>query len=148
MNCPFCLPVVNDSVFAESGNFLAIYNIAPILPGHVLIIPRKHVSRFLEIDDNQMTEMVVFSRKVIKVLEKAFGSKSFNWTIQEGEPAGQTIEHMHLHIIPRQSKDLAEPGDWYPRLIKNESKMIDSLTRPKHTPDEMKKIIQYLRDIY
>ena len=144
IKCPFCSPTVQAACFAESENFRAIYNIAPILPGHSLVIPKKHISSFMEIPDNLMTEMIIFSRKIIRVLNQAFGTNSYDWTLQEGIPAGQIIEHMHLHIIPRKTDDLPQPGDWYPLLKQKEDAMIDSFKREKYSKDEMQKIVKKL----
>lgn len=146
--CPFCHPNVSSSVFAETNHFRAIYNLAPILPGHSLIIPNTHISSFLSISDEYMTEMIIFSRKVIRTLEKAFKTSSFDWTLQEGFEAGQTIEHMHIHIIPRKKGDLTTPGDWYPQLLQSQSDLIDSIERPQHTVKEMKDITARLNKIF
>lgn len=147
-NCPFCSPVVEKATFAESNNFRAVYNIAPILPGHCLIIPKNHLSSLLDIPTTDMTEMMLFSRKIIRVLSKAFGTSSYDWTIQEGQPAGQTIEHLHIHIIPRTADDLPEPGDWYPRLEASEPMLIDSFLRSKYSYAELKSIVEKLSRIF
>lgn len=146
--CPFCIPNVNASVFAQSENFKAVYNIAPILPGHSLIICNKHISRFMQLEDSVLSEMMVFSRQVICTLSKAFKTDSFNWTLQEGTDAGQTVEHMHIHIIPRRKGDLNTPGDWYPELKKQEAHMLDSFSRPKLNNSEMQSIITYLKKVH
>lgn len=143
--CPFCSPLVKDACFAESDNFRAVYNLAPILPGHSLIIPKKHISTFLRIDDSLMTEMILFSRKIIRLLNKAFETNSYDWTLQDGIPAGQTIEHFHIHIIPRKTNDLPLPGDWYPLLIQKTNALEDSFTRQKHTKEDMKIIVNKLK---
>lgn len=148
MPCPFCQPNVLKTTFAESENFRAIYNLAPILPGHVLIVPKQHVCRFLDLDEKFNIEMVVFSRKIIKVLMEAFKCNSFDWTIQEGSAAGQTIEHMHLHIIPRNNNDLPEPGEWYPAIIEKNPQLIDSFSRPKITDEKMEIIVHRLKEIF
>lgn len=148
INCPFCEPNVFLASFAKSKNFRALYNLSPVLPGHCLIVPKDHIEKFQEISDLEIAEMVIFSRKIMAVLKEAFNTESVSWTIQEGAPAGQTISHMHLHIIPRQKEDLPEPGDWYPLLEKNENKMIDSFNRIKHTPQEMQKIIHHLSSLF
>lgn len=145
--CPFCMPSVKKACFAETDNFKAIYNIAPILPGHCLIVPNIHVSSFLDVPDSYMTEMIVFSRKVIKALTKAFNTSSYDWTIQEGIAAGQTIEHMHIHIIPRKTNDLSSPGDWYPRLVEQSEEMLDSLERSKLNDHELKQVVEKLESI-
>lgn len=146
-HCPFCMPNVKTICFAETANFRAIYNIAPILPGHCLIIPCMHISSFLDIPDSLMTEMIVFSRKVIKALTIAFNTSSYDWTIQEGTAAGQTVEHMHIHIIPRKTDDLPNPGDWYPNLLNQSDKMLDSLERGKLTDSEMKQVVEKLKSL-
>ncbi len=146
--CPFCSPNIDKSVFAESVNFKAIYNIAPILPGHTLIISNKHISKFMNIEDRLMEELIILSRQVIRTLSKAFKTDSFNWTLQEGAEAGQTIEHMHIHIIPRHKNDLPSPGDWYPELKTHENKIIDSLSRPKLSIPEIQSVVRYLTKIH
>jgi bis(5'-adenosyl)-triphosphatase len=144
MNCPFCLPIVLKASFAESDNFRAIYNLAPVLPGHVLIVPKLHICSFLELNDDLTIEMVKFSREIITALMNAFKCESFDWTIQDGKPAGQTIEHLHMHIIPRFTNDMPDPGDWYPAIQENELKIIDSYNRPKLSDAQLEQIIQKL----
>lgn len=149
-NCPFCNSEVSDATFAESENFRAIYNIAPILPGHSLIIPKWHIQSLMYLSDNELCEMMIFGRNVVAKLLAAFKAQAFNWTIQEGEEAGQTVPHLHLHLhlIPRKTKDLPQPGDWYPLLqnnINNHVDVIDSETRLRLTPEEIKKIVSHLK---
>jgi len=146
--CPFCFPKAKDTCFAESKNCMALYNVAPILPGHVLVVPKDHISEFLEISEDIIFEMVCFSRTIMKILSKVFKTKSFDWTIQEGDEAGQTVKHMHLHIIPRHKGDLPDPGDWYPRLKTNQENMIDSFNREKLKDSDMFSVIKYLKTIF
>ncbi|MFO7658051.1 MAG: HIT family protein [Bacteroidales bacterium] len=143
--CPFCLPVAKDTAFMESAGFFAIYNIAPVLPGHTLVIPKKHFDSIMQLSDNELNEFVAFCRSVTRILGNVFNTNSFDWTLQEKPETGQTIEHLHFHIIPRQKGDLPEPGDWYPKLLENNEKMIDSLNRPRHSSSEMQQIVKKLR---
>lgn len=145
--CVFCKEAIKSSCFAESPHFMAIYNIAPILPGHSLVIPKEHHQSVLELEEAKLCEMMLFSQKIIKLLGKAFQREAFDWTIQDGKAAGQTVMHLHAHIIPRQEGDFPEPGDWYPALQKQESAMIDSQFRPRLNSVEMAKIIKYLQGI-
>jgi bis(5'-adenosyl)-triphosphatase len=145
-NCPFCYPPITETGFAESENFLAIYNVAPILPGHSLVIPKWHLESLLALTDSELAEMMLFSRSTVKILLETFGVGAFNWTIQEGEAAGQSVRHLHLHLIPREFGDLPRPGDWYPRLRTSEEEIIDSQSRPRLTPAEMQSVLRKIRE--
>ncbi len=143
--CPFCNPAILGNAYLESNNFLAVYNIAPVLPGHSLIITKDHVTSIMELSDDELYEFVSFSRKAIRILSTVFQTEAFNWILQEKEEAGQTIAHMHIHIIPRKPEDMPEPGDWYPRFKNHTEKMIDSFNRPVLTHAEMKTIMEKLK---
>lgn len=146
-NCPFCRDEVQAGHFAASEHFLALYNMAPILPGHSLVIPRRHLLSLMELSDPELCELTLFSRDIVRVLQKAFGSRSFDWTLQEGWEAGQTVPHLHLHIIPRVQGDLPQPGDWYPLMQQSELEIIDSEARPKLNEDVMRAIVRKLRRV-
>ncbi len=145
--CPFCNPTFREAVFYESPNFLAVYNIAPVFPGHAMVIPKRHITGLLSIPEDEILEMVKLSREVIQILQKAFNTKGFNWAIQEGEEAGQTIEHLHMHIIPRKPGDLEHPGDWYPLLRNFYNENIDSEFRPRINSEEMRRIVSKLKEV-
>lgn len=143
--CPFCNP--GDAAFAESENFRALYNIAPILPGHSLVVPKRHVESLMALTETELTELMVFSRWISTILKRAFGASGFNWTIQEGPEAGQTVAHLHTHLIPRAAGDLPKPGDWYERMIETEGPRADSPSRPRITPAEMKEVVRRIRAV-
>jgi bis(5'-adenosyl)-triphosphatase len=147
IDCPFCEQQIKESTFAESANFAAIYNVAPILPGHSLVVPKWHVSSLLELSDSEFSEMNLFARKTVKLLLKVFEASAFDWTIQEGEEAGQTVSHLHLHLIPRRHGDLPSPGDWILRLRNRQSKTIDGEKRQKLTVQEMRDVIGKIKAI-
>lgn len=146
--CPFCRSEISEITFAESEKFLAVYNISPILPGHSLVIPKKHIESLMDLDDFELCEFMRLGRDAAKILLKAFNTDAFNWTIQEKEAAGQTVTHLHMHIIPRNTNDLPEPGDWYPLLRKQEnSGIIDSESRPKLKSEEVKNIVKHIKKV-
>jgi bis(5'-adenosyl)-triphosphatase len=145
-DCPFCSSALQESAFCDDERFLAVYNIAPILPGHSLVLPRAHVESVLSLDDADLAALVVFARRVTRLLGRAFAADGFDWTIQDGRSAGQSVPHLHLHIIPRRMGDLPEPGDWYPALMATQSATIDSAARPRLTPAEHERITQRLRE--
>ncbi len=144
--CPFCEENIEEITFLTSPNFRVIYNKAPVLPGHSMVIPKSHINSMLGLSKEQRHEMIELSISAVKILLNVFHANAFNWTIQEGTEAGQTIPHLHMHLIPRKENDLPNPGDWYPRLESQyKENQIDSEARPKHSFEEMKEIVQYIR---
>lgn len=146
MKCPFCDTSVKNAVFVESENFMALYNLAPILPGHSLILPKEHKETLLELTDDELTEMMVFSRKVTKLLLHVFNAEAFGWSVQDQEAAGQTISHLHLHIVPRITGDMESPGDWYPKIQNSYKEVLDSVKRSKLNDAEIKTVVEKLKE--
>jgi len=145
MYCPFCDKGAVES-FLSSPNFLAIYNIAPALPGHSLVIPKRHIESLFELTDEEVAEFMLLGRNVAKLITMALNTDAFDWAIQEKAAAGQTVNHLHMHVIPRKLGDLPNPGDWYFELEKSEQH-IDSADRKKLKPEEMDKIVRMLREL-
>jgi len=145
MYCPFCDKGPAEA-FLSSPNFLAIYNIAPVLPGHSMVVPKRHVESLLELTNKEAAELMLLGRDVAKLLTKALNTEAFDWIIQEKEAAGQTVAHLHLHVIPRIIGDLPNPGDWFLE-VKKSNQYIDSPNRQKLKPEEMNKIVHNLREL-
>lgn len=136
---------VSDKVFAKSEDAIAIYNLAPIVPGHSMVVPVDQFESLKDLSEEKLCTFFSFSRRVTKFLVKEFQATGFDWSLQDGWSAGQTIPHIHLHIIPRVDGDLSGPGSWYPELIKSQDKNIDSENRYKLKPEEIKRIVTHLR---
>ena len=143
--CPFCSTTVQQSAFRADDRFLAIYNISPVLPGHSLVLPRAHVQSLLDLADADLAAFVLFARRITRIVSRAFAGDGFDWTVQDGRSAGQSVPHLHLHMIPRHSGDLPRPGDWYPVLMGGERAPIDSDNRSRLTPAEHASVTQRLR---
>lgn len=146
LSCPFCTEGFSENAFMENGDFIAVYNIAPILPGHSMIIPKKHIKSLFELSESQITELFSFTRKVTKFLSEVFEADGFDWSLQENEVAGQTVEHLHLHIVLRKKGDLSSPGKWYPMIEDNENQLLDSKSRKRLDQDSYKKITVFLKE--
>jgi bis(5'-adenosyl)-triphosphatase len=145
--CPFCNKSVYSSVFYARAGYLAVYNIAPVLPGHSLVIPEKHYTGLLELSDQELFDFFNIARTTLRILIKAFNTDAFDWSIQEKPEAGQTVEHLHLHIVPRLKDDLPHPGAWYPLIHQNDQGIIDSFSRPLISNGDMHSIIHELKRI-
>lgn len=112
-NCPFCNTENQLLAFASTEDFKAVYNLSPILPGHSLVIPVKHVTSLFDLKEEEISNFFFFARKITAFLCEVFKSDAYDWSLQEGTEAGQSIDHLHLHIIPRKPDDLGENGEWY-----------------------------------
>jgi bis(5'-adenosyl)-triphosphatase len=144
--CPFC-PAKDVEAFCSDALFLALHNVSPILPGHSLILPRAHVESVLDLANGELGAFVLFARRVTRLLTCAFRADGFDWSIQDGVAAGQTVRHLHLHVIPRHAGDLPDPGDWYPALRASESAPIDSPSRPRLSPADHARLTAHLRGL-
>ena len=145
--CIFCRREVIEKSFFSTDRFSAFYNIAPVLPGHSLVIPKKHYQSLFELSDDELGEMMGFARRVTLVLKTVFGCSGFDWTIQDGASAGQTVPHLHLHIIPRKANDMDGAGEWYSSIPENEKQLIDSELRNRLNTSEYDAITKELREI-
>jgi bis(5'-adenosyl)-triphosphatase len=147
MVCPFCSPKIKECVFLESANFLAVYNIAPVLPGHSLIIPKDHITSFIALNRQQRTEFLETTTRAVRMLLKAFHTDAFDLSVQEKPEAGQTIEHLHLHIVPRLKGDMPSPGEWYPVIHTSDQMIMDDKDRNRLRDEDLRKIVEKLKKI-
>ncbi|KAL3418368.1 HIT domain-containing protein [Phlyctema vagabunda] len=117
---------VTDQVFYNTPLSYALVNIKPLLPGHVLVIPHRRVQRMTELTQPEVTDLFSTVQRVQRMLAGEYfngGGQpedgSFNLAIQDGRDAGQTVPHMHCHIIPRM-KDSNVGDEIYERLAGEE----------------------------
>ena len=146
--CTFCdLSQIGDKIFAETTNFRAIYNLYPILPGHVLIIPKKHKVLLKDLSDKEVCEMMQFTKKVSNVIEDVFKAEGLDFLIQDGVVAGQIIPHLHLHIIPRKSTDILQGKIWRKELANHNKKLenTDFRNRARLSKEEIAEIVVRLK---
>lgn len=107
-NCPFCaLPAERILLLADEA--LVIRDAFPVSPGHTLVIPRRHIGSFFELTDAERACMVELLAKAKAELDLSFQPDGFNIGINDGAAAGQTVPHLHLHLIPRYRGDAPDP---------------------------------------
>ncbi|CAB09779.1 Bis(5''-nucleosyl)-tetraphosphatase [asymmetrical] [Schizosaccharomyces pombe] len=114
---------VGSQVFYRTKLSAAFVNLKPILPGHVLVIPQRAVPRLKDLTPSELTDLFTSVRKVQQVIEKVFSASASNIGIQDGVDAGQTVPHVHVHIIPRKKADFSENDLVYSELEKNEGNL-------------------------
>jgi diadenosine tetraphosphate (Ap4A) HIT family hydrolase len=106
--CPFCT-ISDDRVLHEGRLVKAIWDAYPVSLGHVLIIPRRHVATWFDASWEEQCEMLEVLRHVHRILDEQYAPTGFNIGLNVGVAAGQTVFHLHLHVIPRYPGDVADP---------------------------------------
>ena len=111
-NCIFCKIVKGEipsyKVY-EDENILAFLDIAPINPGHVLVIPKEHYQNIEEIGEENLCSVIAGVKKIGLKMKEGFGAAGYNVVVNNDPVAGQLIPHLHFHIIPRKEGDDLKP---------------------------------------
>jgi diadenosine tetraphosphate (Ap4A) HIT family hydrolase len=108
MTCPFCtLPP--GRIVASNAHALVIRDGFPVSRGHTLIIPRRHVGSFFDVTAEERTALFAQLDNAKAALDKEFAPDGYNIGINDGQAAGQTVMHLHMHLIPRYAGDLPDP---------------------------------------
>ena len=139
MNCIFCDPEIRKKeTFYESKKSLAIVDIKPVVQGHVLIIPKRHVEKFVELTEEEIVDIFSSVKIAYDILIKAFKATAFNLLIQDGREAGQSIDHLHLHVSPRIKYDI-DDKEFYKKIL------VDSSERKVLGDEEIEKMVKKLK---
>ena len=106
--CPFCtLPPAR--LLTTRATAIAIRDAFPVSPGHTLIIPKRHVASFFDITDAERADLLALLSFVRDDLDREFHPAGYNIGINDGAAAGQTVPHLHIHLIPRYAGDQPDP---------------------------------------
>ena len=106
--CPFCT-FAYSSIMDQNASAIAIRDDFPVTHGHTLVVPRQHVSSIFELAHAEYTRLWKLVFKIRITLALHFSPAGFNIGINDGQAAGQTIPHAHIHIIPRYEGDVTDP---------------------------------------
>jgi histidine triad (HIT) family protein len=85
----------------ETENEIAFLDIVPCAEGHTLIVPKKEVERFEDMEPQDTASLMVFLHRISKAVSSALGGVDYNLILNNGVQAGQEVMHVHFHIIPR-----------------------------------------------
>lgn len=108
-NCPFCKAESERDIIASSSLSVAFFDGFPVSPGHALIIPRRHVASFFELTQEEQQDLLNLADRVKRIVEERYHPDGYNIGINVGEAAGQSIFHVHMHLIPRYKGDVPNP---------------------------------------
>ena len=132
-NCIFCKILAGEipsAVVYEDDDFKAILDVNPAVRGHVIILPKNHAANIFELPDEDASKVMVVAKKIAAAVQKTYSCDGVNILQNNGKVAGQTVFHLHVHVIPRYEGDT------------------DSIRigwRPGETPEDLADIAEEIR---
>jgi len=132
-NCIFCKIIEGDipsSTVYEDDDFKAILDVNPAARGHVIILPKNHAANIFELSDEDAAKVMIIAKKIAKAVKAAYNCDGVNILQNNGEAAGQTVFHLHVHVIPRFAGD---------------TETINIGWKPMETPEDMAAIVEEIK---
>lgn len=117
-DCVFCNLASEKELISETATALAFLDSYPVNPGHTLIVPKRHVADYFELSIHEQRALWLLVNRCKKLIQKRFNPDGFNVGINVGEAAGQSIFHVHIHLIPRYKGDVENPRGGVRGVIK------------------------------
>ncbi len=123
-NCIFC-KIANGEIpsatIYEDEEFRAILDLGPASKGHALILPKKHAANLFELPDETAGKAMILAKRLAKTLKEGLHADGLNVVQNNGEAAGQTVYHFHMHLIPRYADDTVNVT-WTPGTLTESDK--------------------------
>jgi diadenosine tetraphosphate (Ap4A) HIT family hydrolase len=119
---------------AESKYFIARYDDFPISPGHCEIISKEHIDSFFELAPEQVLSLYDLVKDVKQIVDERFHPDAYNVGLNNGEAAGRTVPHLHMHLIPRYKGDVENPRGGIRNIIPGKGefrKQLEEITDKK-----------------
>lgn len=132
--CIFCEIAsgnIPSATLYEDEDFRVIFDLGPATHGHALILPKKHAADIFELDEDSVAKVFVLAKKMAEKMTKVLGCDGFNILQNNGEVAGQTMFHFHVHLIPRYKDDSLQLA-WKTGSV---------------TDDELKELVKKMKEI-
>jgi diadenosine tetraphosphate (Ap4A) HIT family hydrolase len=106
--CPFCT-LAPQRIVIENEFGIVFRDAYPISPGHTLVIPRRHTGSLFDLDEPERQALFSLVDHAKKGIDAEFHPDGYNLGINDGPAAGQTVPHLHVHLIPRYQGDRQDP---------------------------------------
>lgn len=133
-DCIFCKILADEipsAVVYEDELFRAILDVNPAVKGHVIILPKNHAADLFEFSDEEASKILIVAKKIAAALKKTYHCDGVNILQNNGEAAGQTVFHLHVHVIPR---------------FEGDTDHINIGWRPDKTPEDLQAIAQEIQE--
>ena len=115
-DCIFCKIAAGEipsKTIYEDEKYRVILDLGPATRGHALILPKNHYANLFELPEEDAKEVICLAKRMAAIMKDKLGCDGFNLVQNNGEAAGQTVFHFHMHLIPRYENDGQEIG-WKP----------------------------------
>jgi diadenosine tetraphosphate (Ap4A) HIT family hydrolase len=106
--CQFISGAIDKTILFENATGFVVRDGFPITQGHTLIIPKQHIGSFFDISQSQRQDLFALVDLAKAELDQEYAPASYNIGINDGEAAGQTIPHLHIHLIPLYVEKIVE----------------------------------------
>ena len=127
--CKIANGEIPSTTLYEDEDFRVILDLGPATRGHALLLPKNHFANLFELDDETAQKAILVAKKMAGKMKDALGADGFNLVQNNGEAAGQTVFHFHMHLIPRYENDNAgilwEPGETTPEDMAEVKRLVD-----------------------
>ena len=138
-----------SEVFAETPLSLGFVNLKPVVPGHVLFVPRRVVHRLCDLHLDELHDLWSLVHACAPALEAHFGATAMTFAVQDGAAAGQTVPHVHVHVLPRKAGDFERNDEVYDAIDDSERRLSKDLDKDRvaRTPSDMAAEAAELRSV-
>lgn len=108
-----------NNIMDQTDHFYVRYDNFPATKGHVEIVPKRHIESFFDLTSDEVCEAYALMGRVRTLLNDRFKPQGYNIAVNEGRAAGRTVDHLHIHIVPRYSGDVPDPRGGFRRALPN-----------------------------
>jgi diadenosine tetraphosphate (Ap4A) HIT family hydrolase len=129
--CRFCN---RSDTLLENELAYTFYDTAPVSPGHCLIITRRHVAEYFETTAEEKAAIWELADQMKAIIDREHKPDGYNVGVNVGEAAGQSVPHVHIHMIPRYKGDMPNPRGGVRGVIPHKQKYENSPTEPTPSP--------------
>ncbi|MFD2370960.1 HIT family protein [Brevibacillus sp. GCM10020057] len=116
--CPFC-QIESLEIVLENDKAVGFYDKYPVQRGHLLIIPKRHICTYFDAENEEVMAIHDLLKKGKELIDEKFAPDGYNIGVNVGEFGGQTIMHLHVHLIPRYKGDMEDPRGGIRKAIPN-----------------------------
>lgn len=117
-DCPFC-NLIEEKILYKGRYAFAVFSLWPVSDYHLLVIPNRHVSTEEELEDFEVLYLYKLRMGMIRLIERKTGLTDYNLGLNQGELAGQTVSHIHYHVVFRKAGDVEDPVGGVRNIIPN-----------------------------